>query len=172
MRTIKYLIAALLFATTTHTLSLAQTSEIDHEKVREELLQFNKVHIEAYNACNVKKTAELVSDDFEFYHDKIGSVIGKEKFYKMIDDVCRRNNYDWVKSRLISELKTFQLREHGKLYGAIMTGELLFFTIDKNTGKETKESTSSFIWLMRYQDMKWTISRDMSYNHQDSTDGK
>jgi ketosteroid isomerase-like protein len=158
---------ALLIALTQSTFTLAQVSTVDSTRVRNELLQFSKVYFEAYNTCDVNKTLSLLSDDFEFYHDLVGYVVGKEAMRKMIEPICIKYNYDWIKARVIGNQNTFVLSENGKVYGAIMTGELLFYVIDKQSGKEVKESTSSFIWLLRYRENSWLISRDLSYNHQD-----
>jgi ketosteroid isomerase-like protein len=157
----------LVISLTKSTFTLAQISKADSTQVHNELLQFSKVYFDAYNTCDVNKTLSLLSDDFEFYHDLAGYVVGKDAMRKMIEPICIRHNYDWVKARVIGLQKTFALLENGKVYGAIMTGVLLFYPIDKKSGKEIEESTSSFTWLLRYRENSWLISRDLSYNHQD-----
>jgi hypothetical protein len=50
----------------------AQTDVIDHSRIKSGLLQFTQICFEAFNTCDVNKTAELLTDDFEFYHDLAG----------------------------------------------------------------------------------------------------
>ena len=152
--------------------SYGQETVIDNNQFQKEIHSFIIDYFEAFNSCSADKTVKLLSDDFEFYHDLAGPVVGKDNMRNIIDDVCKRNNFDWIKTRLTGDPKLFQLKEGNKLYGAIVTGELLFYAVDKQTGTEIKESTSSFTWVLRLEGIHWKLTRDLSYNHHDLTSQK
>lgn len=145
--------------------SIAQTT-------KDILIQFTDTYFEAYNNCDVNKILELSTDDIEVYHDLIGLIDGKTELGKQSKKFC-----DWiatpaapnVKAELVGDLNIHELKTiNDNLYGAVITGTINFFDLNKQTGIKTLTGTSDFTWILTLTGDKWQIKRDISYNHQET----
>jgi ketosteroid isomerase-like protein len=142
-----------------------QTSSIDKK-----VIEITQRYLEYYNKCDVDKLIELHTSDVEVYHDQAGFIIGKPEVKKMMQRFC--TNMPGVRAELVGDLEIYEMKKQDNTYGAIVKGMLSFYFTDKQSGKETKESTSDLIWLLRTNNNMWQISRDFSYNHEDSPSRK
>lgn len=158
-----------LLTTWTCTLLKAQTTN-------NILTKFTNDYFDHYNNCNVDKILELCTDDIEVYHDLAGLINGKADFKTQSKKFC-----DWiaapdapnVKAEIVGHLKIQELKtKTDNTYGAIITGTIDFIAVSKQNGARTKSGTSDFIWILRLTGDKWQIARDVSYNHQDTSDKK
>jgi len=158
-----------LLLTSTSTLLNAQTT-------KDVLTKFTNDYFDAYNTCNVEKILELCEDNIEVYHDLVGLINGKEDFRIQSKKFC-----DWlatpeapnVKAEIVGNLKIQELKTKAdEIYGAIITGTIDFVAVNKQNGTRTKSGTSDLIWILRLTGDKWKIARDVSYNHQDTSDKK
>jgi hypothetical protein len=119
-----------------------------------------------FNKCEVEKSAALMFDDLEFYHDKGGITNSKEEFIKtMRDGLCREDNPEKVYRFLVEEsLEVFPMYNNGELYGALQNGKHFFSPNESMTFEETDNyALFSHLWII--EDNKWKLKRVISYNH-------
>jgi len=119
-----------------------------------------------FNKCEVEKSAELMYDDLEFYHDKGGITHSKEEFVKtMKNGICKADNPEKVYRFLVEEsLDVFPMYNNGELYGALQNGKH-FFSTDKNMTYEKADNYALFSHLWILEDNNWKLKRVISYNH-------
>lgn len=119
-----------------------------------------------FNKCEVEKSAELMYDDLEFYHDKGGITHSKEEFIStMKNGICRDNNPEKVYRFLVEEsLEVFPMYNNGKLYGALQNGKH-FFSTDENMSFENTDNYALFSHLWILENEEWKLKRVISYNH-------
>ena len=119
-----------------------------------------------FNKCQIKKSAELLTDDLEFYHDKAGITNSKQEFIdQMKSGICRDNNPEKVYRFLVDEsLEVYPMYNNGKLYGALQNGKHFFATDEIMTFEKTDNyALFSHLWII--ENDKWKLKRVMSYNH-------
>jgi len=119
-----------------------------------------------FNKCEIDKSAELMFDDLEFYHDKGGITNSKEEFVKtMKNGLCRENNPEKTYRFLVEEsLEVFPMYNNGKLYGALQNGKHFFSSNKSMTLKESDNyALFSHLWII--DNGVWKIKRVISYNH-------
>lgn len=117
-----------------------------------------------FNNCDISQFENLLSDNFEFYHDKSGITDSKILFISSFRDGICKMAYKPRRELLEGSLQVYPLKKDGVLYGAIQTGGHSFFERRKD---ETEYPTSSAkftnIWLL--ENGKWKLSRVLSYDH-------
>ena len=120
----------------------------------------------AFNACESNYLQELISEDFEFYHDQSGITNSKETFLNgMKQGICNPNNPTKSRRELVGTLKVFPLFDNGKLYGAIQMGTHRFFEKTEDQ-PERAGSTAQFTHVWYLEEEEWKLIRVLSYNHQ------
>lgn len=138
------------------------TSELFKTLKAKDSLLFDR----AFNECESEYLQELISENFEFYHDQGGITIGKDAFLEVMKNgICKPNNTIKSRRELVNEsLKVFPLFENGKLYGAIQMGIHRFY---EKTGDapERSGSTAAFTHLWKLEKDEWKLIRVLSYNH-------
>ncbi|HRG53914.1 MAG TPA: nuclear transport factor 2 family protein [Bacteroidia bacterium] len=124
-----------------------------------------------YSQCDMKQFQNILSEDFEFYHDKGGSFNSKAAFIKSIDEgLCNPSPYKHRRELLEGSLEVYSMEKSGVLYGAVQMGVHRFFE-SKNNGPEHLGSTAKFTHLWLLENGEWKLSRVLSYDHQ-VKDGK
>lgn len=119
-----------------------------------------------FNNCEMVQFENLVSDNFEFYHDKAGIVKSKIEFILNIKSgVC---SIEYKAKRKLDSTKTevYPLYNNGKLYGAIQNGVHRFYAMDEKN-IEYLTSTAKFTHLWTLEKGKWKLRKGLSYNHKD-----
>ncbi len=110
---------------------------------------------EAYNHCDLKVMASLVSDDLEFYHDKTGLARGRQSFL----DSIRQNICGKVTRELVpGTLQVYPLAN----YGAVEIGTHRF-----HHPSEQKDDVgeAQFVMLWQNNGDTWQITRVISFDH-------
>jgi hypothetical protein len=118
-----------------------------------------------FNKCETGRFDELVSENFEFYHDKSGITPSKEAFIKSIRDGLCKLNYKPRRELVEGSLEVYPLSDKGILYGAIQTGAHRFYAIEKDK-PEYLTSTARFMHLWKLEKGDWKLVRVLSYDHQ------
>ncbi len=114
----------------------------------------------SFNTCNLKVLAQLINDDFEFYHDKSGVITGKDDFIKSTKNGLCESPHKLRRELINDTLEVFPLKENdGEIYGAIQKGRHHFYE------NEIRTSTAYFTHLWVLKDDKWLLKRVLSYNH-------
>jgi CubicO group peptidase (beta-lactamase class C family) len=120
-----------------------------------------------YNDCDITQFENLISDNFEFYHDKSGFIASKTKFIRSIREGPCQLPYKPKIELNRSSLAVYHLENEGVLYGAIQTGAHRFDAVEE--GKPpylTSTADFTHVWLL--QNGNWKLSRGLSYNHKEN----
>lgn len=116
-----------------------------------------------YNNCDTTQLRELISDDFEFYHDQSGVLDSKEMFLQGIPNLCRMN-YKATRVLIDSSLQVYPLYANGKLYGAVQTGTHEFYGEQEGKPKYlTSTAIFTHVWMLEANE--WKVKRILSYDH-------
>lgn len=117
-----------------------------------------------FNTCDIRQFEDLLSENFEFYHDEAGITSTKAAFITSIRDGLCKMNYKARRELLPNSFEVYPLEKNGALYGAIEKGEHNFYAIEKQK-PEYLTSTAKFtqVWLL--ENGSWKLSRVLSYDH-------
>lgn len=120
----------------------------------------------AFNYCEGQYLDQLISEDFEFYHDQSGFIESKQDFLNIMKDgICSPNNETKSRRELVAgTLDVFPLYNNGKLYAALQKGTHRFFE-KRNNEPESEGSTALFTHLWKLENTQWKLIRVLSYNH-------
>lgn len=120
----------------------------------------------SFNTCDIPELEKLVSDDFEFYHDKGGLMGSKAEFIEKTKSGLCKLSYKARRELVEESLEVFPLNKDGVLYGAVQTGRHNFYAKEKDK-PEYLTSTAIFthVWLL--ENGSWKLKRVLSYDHQD-----
>lgn len=119
-----------------------------------------------FNTCDLRPLDNLVSENFEFYHDKGGVTMGKSAFVNSIkNNICSHQDSFRSRRELVKgSMEVYPLEKNGVLYGAIQSGRHRFFETFK--GKpEQFGSIARFTHLWLLEEGKWKFVRGLSYDH-------
>lgn len=126
-----------------------------------------------FNTCDISQFENLLSDNFEFYHDK-DSISDKALFLKNLKKgLCGSiGTYQSRRYLVPNSTEVYPLYKKGVLYGALQNGIHQFYekSVGKNeslaNAKEHFGSTARFthIWLL--ENGVWKLKRSFSYDHQ------
>lgn len=130
---------------------------------RQDSLLFN----EGFNHCNLAVFEQLVSNDFEFYHDQAGVIASREAFIASVQKNVCGQSYKARRVLDIPSLAVYPLKKKGRLYGAVQTGIHRFYALEP--GKpEYFTSRAKFTHLWRLERGAWKLVRGLSYDHRDT----
>ena len=118
-----------------------------------------------FNKCDTQQFERLLSDDFEFYHDKGGITTSKRDFiHEIKNGLCQ---LPYKAERVLDErtLEVFPLAKNNVLYGAVEIGNHSFYAVE-NENKKYLTSTAKFTHTWIIENGRWTLSRGISYDHQ------
>lgn len=118
-----------------------------------------------FNTCDISQFDALLSENFEFYHDKSGISDRKKFLSDLKNGLCKSPETYQSRRELIPEkTQVFPLYENGELYGAIQYGEHRFY--EKMEGKaEQYASTAKFTHVWIIENGKWKLKSGLSYDH-------
>jgi hypothetical protein len=165
MKTINLIV--LLFVLSVSAFDLMAQEKQDSElfktiKAKDDLL-FNV----GFNKCDISQFERLVSDNFEFYHDKSGATVSKAAFIKTLKEgLCKSpDSYQSRRELIEGSMEIYPLKDNGVLYGAMQIGKHRFYETQK--GKPEREaSTAQFTQFWKLENGEWKLSRIFSYDHQ------
>lgn len=121
-----------------------------------------------FNHCDITQFENLLSEKFEFFHDKDSISYKKEFLYNLKNGLCKSPKTYQSRRELVSEsTEIYPLYKNKVLYGAIQKGNHKFYEKIANN-KETFASSAKFthVWLLENGD--WKLAKSLSYNHQDN----
>lgn len=119
-----------------------------------------------FNTCDIAQFESLLSESFEFFHDKSGISDRKKFLQDLKNGLCKYpETYQSRRELLVEKTQVFPLYENGELYGAIQHGEHRFY--EKIDGKpERFASTAKFTHVWIVENGKWKLKSGLSYDHQ------
>lgn len=139
-------------------------AQTEDQKITALIVEQDRLFWHAYNTCDGEAFRRFITDDVEFYHDKGGITLGidalTDSFKK---NLCGSNNK--VRREAVpGSVKVSLLRNGKEIYGAVMSGEHLFYLTQP--GKpESLDGRANFthLWLIKNGTAK--MSRILSYDH-------
>jgi Domain of unknown function (DUF4440) len=155
-------IAATLSTSTVIAQSVSSKSTASRQLFYELAAKDNELFDTIFNKCNVERLGELITEDFEFYHDKSGQVAksGKE-FVDSIRTLCERQSkgIDHRARRVLvrNSLVVYPLNN----YGAVQMGVHRFYPLIKGKSNEV----AKFTHLWKKENGAWRLARVLSYDH-------
>ncbi len=158
----KIIIFIFLFLTSVLSAQVEQNSELYQTLSKKDSLLFDATF---GNNCDLEQLADLLSKDFEFYHDQSGMTPSKEVFIASVREGLCKLDYKARRELVKGSLEVYPLHNNGKLYGAIQKGEHRFYA--KYEGREerlTSIAKFTHVWLL--EEKTWRLSKGLSYDHQ------
>lgn len=120
-----------------------------------------------FNTCNVDQFENILSDSFEFFHDKDGISNKKEFLFNLRNGLCKNpTEYQSRRALLPESSKVFPLYNNNKLYGAIQIGVHQFYET-MPPRKEVFAGSAKFTHLWQLENDVWKLYRSLSYDHQE-----
>lgn len=118
-----------------------------------------------FNTCDISQFEKLVSENFEFFHDKSGISDRKKFLTDLKNGLCKSpETYQSRRELVPGSSQVFPLYNNGELYGAIQYGEHRFY--EKMEGKpEQYASTARFTHVWVVEGGKWKLKSGLSYDH-------
>jgi len=138
----------------------AQSQDLYHALKEKDSLLFDV----GFNTCDISQFENLVSDNFEFYHDQAGITDSKEAFIAGIKNGLCKLYYKPRRQLVENSLEVYPLKKNGELYGAIQTGVHQFYALEKDK-PEYLTSTAKFTNLWLLENGEWKLARSLSYDH-------
>lgn len=118
----------------------------------------------AFNTCDLSPLEEIISEDFEFYHDQGGITGSKSEFIESIKNNICSINYRPIRRMVPGTFKVYPLASNGALYGAIQESEHRFFAQEENKLEYfTSIARMTHLWLL--ENDQWKLKRVLSYDH-------
>jgi len=139
----------------------SQTQELHDEIAAMDVKLFAAV----FDTCDTATLATLVTDDFEFYHDKDGlSSTSGAQFLKAIEDMCARQragtDYRARRELAADSMRVYPLNN----YGAIQVGKHRFYQLLPGEPEKLVE-VSLFTNVWKKDATGWRLARVLSYDH-------
>jgi CubicO group peptidase (beta-lactamase class C family) len=139
-----------------------KNSELYKSIMSKDSLLFNV----GFNTCNIQQFEDLVSDNFEFYHDQAGITNSKALFISGIKNGLCKLAYKPRRVLAENKMDVYPLEKNGVLYGAIQTGIHNFYAIEEGKS-EYLTSIAKFtqVWILENGGFK--LTKGLSYDHKD-----
>lgn len=141
----------------------AQNKTVDDEL--KAALAKDSIFWQHYNTCNIDAMRGFFTDDVEFYHDKGGVLNGLDNLLSSSKkNLCGNDNFRLRREVVAGSVKIFPMKDGDKLYGAILSGQHVFYVLEK--GKEPRlDGLARFTHLLLKTESGWKMSRVLSYDH-------
>ena len=157
-----FLLIHLLFISIFATAQVGKSTKLYKTIIEKDSLLFNV----GFNTCDITQFEELVSNDFEFYHDQSGITNSKSKFIDGIKNGLCKLNYKPKRILDKKSIEIYPLKKNGVLYGAIQKGNHHFYAIEKS-GPEYLTSIAKFSHVWLHKNNKWQLAKGLSFDHKD-----
>ena len=134
------------------------------KELTEEITEKDRAFFDAFfNRCDVETVRAMVTEDFEFYHDKGGMTASSgAQFVDAIRRTCERQKTgeDYRARRELVSMDVYPLNN----YGAVQVGVHRFYQKLEGGGEKLVE-ISRFTNLWKKEGDTWRMSRVVSYDH-------
>jgi hypothetical protein len=140
--------------------------QYNDEQVSTVILHDDSLFWQGYNRCDMQGMKTFVADDVEFYHDKGGTTFTADSLLAALKNgLCKdQTQYALRREALAGSVHVYTLRSNGAVYGAIISGQHLFYI--KQPGKdEFADGLARFTHLWLFKDGAWKMTRVLSYDH-------
>ncbi|HSK80348.1 MAG TPA: nuclear transport factor 2 family protein [Thermoanaerobaculia bacterium] len=156
-------LAAAVFLATGATAQPRSGPAVTQELI-DEITEKDRVFFDAlFNKCDVETVGAMVTEDFEFYHDKGGmTASSRAQFVDSIREMCERQKtgVDYRARRELVSQEVYPLNN----YGAVQVGVHRFYQKLEGNGEKLVE-IAKFTNLWKKEGDAWRMSRVLSYDH-------
>lgn len=120
---------------------------------------------EGYNTCNIGKMESMLSDGFEFYHDKGGFEDKKKFIIDFKNGLCKSPETYQLKRVLVDKsTEIYPMYKEGKIYAAIQNGDHLFYEkVGDQAEKLVGEAKFTHLWIL--ENAEWKLKNSLSFDH-------
>lgn len=151
----------LLLASSSLFSQVDRSSELFTALMANDSLLFNL----GFNTCDIRQFENLVSDNFEFYHDEAGTTLSKSAFISGIRDGLCKLPYKPRRVLDKNSVEIYPLKKNGVLYGAVQMGTHRFYAVEKDK-PEYLTSVAKFVHVWMLENGDWKLGRGLSFDHQ------
>lgn len=147
---------------TTFFAQVTQSSELYKTILSKDSLLFNV----GFNTCDISQFDNLLSEKFEFFHDKDSISYKREFIYNLRNGLCISPTTYQSRRELVTEsTEIYPLYKNETLYGAVQMGIHRFYETIAGK-KEVFASTAKFtsVWLL--ENGLWKLNKCLSFNHE------
>lgn len=124
---------------------------------------------DAYNRCDTSALGSFFTSDVEFYHDKGGPTIGLPALVRSFSkNLCSNSNWHLKREPVPGSYKVFPLKKDNAIYGAVLSGEHVFYILEAGKGPML-DGHASFTHLWLKKDGVWKMKNVLSYDHGPAT---
>ena len=140
--------------------SIGQVNEIQkyspaNYELHHEIVKMDSVFFTAYNTCDMKRQANILSEDLEFFHDKGGLSTSKQEILTSLEkNICNKVTRTLIKG----SVEVYPIAN----YGAVQIGYHKFFN---KLEPDEKSIPSKFITIWKKENKKWKITRVVSLHN-------
>lgn len=159
----KYILSAIIIMATgiTYAQSKTETYPANRQELYNTIIALDKAVFDAYNKCDIAAFESYFTADTEFYHDKGGVTLTSTKLAESVkNNLCGTPGRKVIREAITGTLEVYPMDN----YGAILTGDHLFYEEVNGTRKLTGKAKFTHLW--QFKDGKWKMSRVLSYDHQ------
>jgi hypothetical protein len=161
--TTRFILSAFVCFFTATALAQNADTELFRTLAAKDSLLFNV----GFNNCDTTQFEDLISENFEFYHDKAGVTHTKAEFMAGIRNVLYKLPYKARRELVQNSLEVHPLFNSGKLYGAVQTGTHRFYALEKDKPEYiTSVAKFTHLWLLDSTG-NWKLARVLSYDHEE-----
>ncbi|WP_298419406.1 nuclear transport factor 2 family protein [uncultured Kordia sp.] len=116
------------------------------------IVALDKRFFDAYNTCDLKTQAKLISEDLEFFHDKGGLATSKTQIMEaMKNNICGKV----TRTLIEGTIEVYPIPG----YGAVQMGTHKFFN---NQEPNATQIPSKFVTVWKNENGVWTMTRIIS----------
>jgi len=118
-----------------------------------------------YNTCNIGKMESMLSDGFEFYHDKGGFEDKKKFIIDFKNGLCKSPETYQLKRVLVDKsTEIYPMYKEGKIYAAIQNGDHMFYEkVGDQAEKLVGEAKFTHLWIL--ENAEWKLKNSLSFDH-------
>ena len=151
------------------TLAMAQQKQAVYPAGQQELqkliIALDTEAFTYFNTCDLQNFKKYFTDDLEFYHDKGGVSKTLDAFIETTrKNLCGTTGFKIRREAVPATFKVYPLDG----YGAILTGEHLFYETTNGIERLSGNAKFTHVWL--YNDGTWKMARILSYDHKAVTE--
>lgn len=163
---IKYVLKkAMTLLLTSLLFSQIVSAQTEQEKLSSTILTKDSLFWKTYNNCDTTQFQNFFTEDVEFYHDKGGLTLGLENLSASFKtNLCSNENFRLRREAVAGTVKVFPLQKSNVIYGAIISGEHVFYILEKGK-KERLDGLARFTHVWMLKDSVWKMNRILSYDH-------
>lgn len=116
------------------------------------IIALDQRFFDAYNTCDLETQATLISEDIEFFHDKVGLATSKSQIMEaMKNNICGKV----TRTLIEGSIEVYPIAG----YGAVQIGEHKFFN---NQEPDAVSIPSKFVTIWKNTNGNWQMTRIVS----------